>query len=101
MPDQPAVPPPPFLTSIRLPPHQLELDEGRFLRLLAGCVCLLKEEKRKIIKAAPRLSQYQIDELIEIWEDEAQQRTPTRAIGRNGGSSGGARRGSGRSWNGN
>lgn len=62
-----------FMTSIHLPPHQLEIDEVHFLRLLAGCVCLLKEEKRKIIEAVPRLSQYQIDELIEIWEDEARQ----------------------------
>jgi hypothetical protein len=69
MPDQPA-PCPSFRTSIRLPAHRLELDEERFLRLLAGAVSLTKTEKRRILEAFPRLAQYQTDELIEIFEAE-------------------------------
>jgi hypothetical protein len=58
------------LTTIRLPPHRLEVDEARFLRLLAGAVSLMKDEKRRIIEAFPRLAQHQADELIEILEEE-------------------------------
>lgn len=69
----PTSPPPPFLTSIRLPAHRLEIDEARFLRLLAGAVSLTKTEKRRIIEAFPRLAQYQADELIEIFEEEKEE----------------------------
>lgn len=58
-------------TTIRLPPHRLDIDETKFLSLLRHCVCLMKTEKRKIIEAFPRLSQYQVDHLIRIMEDEA------------------------------
>lgn len=73
MPDQPAAPAPPFATSIRLPAHRLEIDEARFLRLLAGAVSLMKDEKRRIIEAFPRLSQYQADELMEILDAEQEE----------------------------
>jgi hypothetical protein len=74
--------PPAFTTSIRLPPHRLDIDEAKFLRLLCHCPCLTKAEKRRIIEAIPRLQQYQADGLIEIWEEEAEairKDTPHRA----------------------
>jgi hypothetical protein len=48
--------PAPFIINIRLPPHQLEIDEDKFLRLLAGCASLHKIEKRMIIRSVPRFS---------------------------------------------
>jgi hypothetical protein len=62
-----------FRTTIRLPPHRLQIDENKFLRLLCHCPCLLKAEKRAIIEAIPRFSQHHIDGLIAIWENEAKQ----------------------------
>ena len=61
-----------FTTTIRLPKHSLTIDEPRFLRLLAGSASLMKDEKRRIIEAVPRLTQEQIDELIRILEEEKQ-----------------------------
>lgn len=45
-------------------------DEKRFLELLTGSISLTINEKRKIIEAIPQLSQFQIDELIKIFEEE-------------------------------
>ena len=59
-----------FSTPIKLPPHQLKIDEKAFLRLLAGSVSLMREEKKRIIQAVPRLTQEQIDELIRILGEE-------------------------------
>lgn len=60
-----------FQTTIRLPPHRLEFDEERFLRLLCCCPVLKKAEKRKVIEAVPRLRQEQVEELMAIMEAEA------------------------------
>ncbi len=40
--------------------------------LLAGSVSLMKDEKKRIIEAVPRLTQEQVDELIRILEEERQ-----------------------------
>ncbi len=56
--------------TIPLKEHSLNFDEIRFLKLLAGSISLSKEEKKKIIEAIPKLSQFQIDELIKILEEE-------------------------------
>lgn len=56
--------------NIKIPAHNLQFDESYFLRLLAGSISLTIEEKKKIIDSIPRLSQYQIDELIKILEEE-------------------------------
>lgn len=59
-----------FATSIKIPPHNLSLNEPYFLKLMAGSISLMKEEKIKIIQSVPKLSQYQVDELIRILEEE-------------------------------
>jgi hypothetical protein len=59
-----------FSTSIKIPPHNLEFDEMYFLKLLSGSISLMKEEKMKIVESIPKLSQYQIDELTRILEEE-------------------------------
>lgn len=59
-----------FATSIKIPPHNLTFDEAYFLKLMSGSISLMKEEKIKIIESVPKLSQYQVDELIRILEDE-------------------------------
>jgi len=64
-----------FKTNIKLPSHNLKFDEVRFLRLLAGSISLTKDEKVKIIKSLPKLSQFQIDELMKILEEEQEKFT--------------------------
>lgn len=59
-----------FHSSIQIPAHQLSFDEQHFLRLLAGSISLSRVEKKRIIESIPKLSQYQIDELINIFEEE-------------------------------
>lgn len=59
-----------FDTNITIPEHTLKFDQKFFLRLLAGSISLTKDEKLKIIKSIPKLSQYQIDELIKILQEE-------------------------------
>jgi hypothetical protein len=59
-----------FSTTIVLPKHELKFDENNFLKLLAGSISLSKEEKKRIIDTVSKLSQYQIDELIKIFEEE-------------------------------
>lgn len=59
-----------FLTNVKIPPHSLKFDEKQFLKLLAGSISLTKDEKKKIIQSIPKLSQFQIDELIKILEEE-------------------------------
>lgn len=58
---------------IRLPENRLQIDEEAFLRLLAGCVSLMKTEKRKIIEAIPRMSQCQVDELMALMAAELEE----------------------------
>jgi len=38
--------------------------------MLSGSISLTKNEKKKIVESVPKLSQYQIDELIKIFEEE-------------------------------
>ena len=66
----PPSPPPVFTTSIRLPPHRLDIDEAKFLRLLCYSFSLHIVEKRAIIRSVPRLRQDQADGLIRIFEDD-------------------------------
>lgn len=59
------------LTSIKLAPHpKTVFDEQNFLSLLAGSISLTITEKKRIIEAVPQLSQFQIDELIKIFDEE-------------------------------
>ena len=55
---------------VKIPAHNLNFDESYFLRLLAGSISLTKDEKKRIIQAISKLSQFQIDELIKILEEE-------------------------------
>ncbi len=59
-----------FILKMEIPPHLLEFDEKMFLQLLAGSISLTGEEKKRIIKSIPGMSQYQIDELIRIFSKE-------------------------------
>ncbi len=59
-----------FKTNIVLPKNELDFNENRFLQLLAWSISLSKSEKKKIIQSVTKLSQYQIDELMKIFEEE-------------------------------
>lgn len=54
-----------------VPAHpETNFDEQKFLSLLRGSISLTRDEKWRIIQAIPKLSQYQIDELQKILEEE-------------------------------
>jgi hypothetical protein len=56
---------------IVVPGHpETNFDEQRFLQLLGGSISLMRDEKWRIIQAIPNLSQFQIDELFKILEEE-------------------------------
>ncbi len=56
---------------IEVPPHpETTFDQARFLTLLRGSISLTRDEKWRIIQAVPKLSQFQIDELQKILDDE-------------------------------
>lgn len=56
---------------IVIPQHpETNFDEQKFLRLLGGSISLMRDEKWRIIQAIPNLSQFQIDELFKILEEE-------------------------------
>lgn len=60
-----------FKTSVAIPEHpNTTFDEVYFLKMLSGSISLTKNEKKKIVESIPKLSQYQIDELIKIFEEE-------------------------------
>lgn len=60
-----------FATSVTVPAHpNTSFDETYFLKMLSGSISLTKNEKKKIVESVPKLSQYQIDELIKIFEEE-------------------------------
>jgi hypothetical protein len=60
-----------FATTIAVPAHpNTNFDEVYFLKMLSGSISLTKNEKKKIVESVPKLSQYQIDELIKIFEEE-------------------------------
>lgn len=57
--------------SIACPPHpETQFDEQLFLTLLRGSISLTRDEKWRIIQAIPKLSQFQIDELQKILDEE-------------------------------
>lgn len=55
---------------IAIPTHTTTFDEQRFLTLLRGSISLTRDEKWRIIQAVPKLSQFQVDELQKILEEE-------------------------------
>jgi len=60
-----------FISSAVIPPHpNTKFDEKKFIMLLAGSISLTITEKKRIIEAIPKLSQFQIDELMNIFEEE-------------------------------
>ncbi len=60
-----------FISSVTVPAHpNTQFDEKKFLELLAKSISLTKTEKQRIISSIPKLSQYQIDELMRIFEEE-------------------------------
>ena len=57
--------------NIAVPVHpETKFDEQAFLKLLAGSISLMRDEKWRIIQAIPKLSQFQIDELWKILSEE-------------------------------
>lgn len=57
--------------NIVIPAHpETQFDEHRFLSLLRGSISLTRDEKWRIVKAIPKLSQFQVDELQKILEEE-------------------------------
>jgi len=57
--------------NIVVPGHpETQFDEQMFLTLLRGSISLTRDEKWRIIQAMPKLSQFQIDELQKILEEE-------------------------------
>lgn len=57
--------------NIVIPAHpETTFDSEKFLSLLRGSISLTRDEKWRIIQAIPKLSQFQIDELQKILEDE-------------------------------
>ncbi|MDD5750911.1 MAG: hypothetical protein PHS73_00125 [Candidatus Peribacteraceae bacterium] len=57
--------------NIPVPAHpEAAFDEQKFLTLLRGSISLTRDEKWRIIMAIPKLSQFQIDELQKILEEE-------------------------------
>ena len=61
-----------FATTVSLPVHPTAFNEKYFLFLFAGSLSLQLSEKRDIIEKLPSLSQFQINELIKILEEEKQ-----------------------------
>jgi len=56
---------------ITVPAHtEAQFDEQEFLGLLRGSISLTRDEKWRIIQAIPKLSQFQIDELKKILDEE-------------------------------
>jgi hypothetical protein len=57
--------------NVVVPTHpETTFDEQRFLNLLRGSISLTRDEKWRIIMAIPKLSQFQIDELQKILDEE-------------------------------
>ncbi len=57
--------------AISIPKHnETTFDEQIFLTLLRGSISLTRDEKWRIVQAIPKLSQFQIDELQKILEEE-------------------------------
>jgi hypothetical protein len=59
--------------NITVPAHpETTFDEQGFLIALRGSISLTRDEKWRIIQAIPKLSQFQIDELVRILTEEKQ-----------------------------
>ena len=57
--------------NVTAPAHpETTFDEQKFLKLLAGSISLMRDEKWRIIQAIPNLSQFQLDELHKILDEE-------------------------------
>lgn len=57
--------------NITIPVHaETAFDEQKFLSLLRGSISLTRDEKWRIIQAIPKLTQFQVDELQKILEEE-------------------------------
>lgn len=54
-----------FTTTIKLPSHDLQIDENTLLRLLAGSISFTLRDKYKIIDTFWKLTQSQADEFIQ------------------------------------
>ena len=61
-----------FATAVAMPGHTTIFDEKYFLYLFAGSLVLSLTEKKDILNRIPQLSQFQIDELVKILEEEKQ-----------------------------
>jgi len=60
-----------FVKGVKIPAHpNTKFDDKKFVALLAGSISLTLNEKTRIIEAIPQLSQFQIDELMKIFEEE-------------------------------
>lgn len=56
---------------LTLPKHpDTQFDDAKFLQLLASSISLSKAEKKRIVDAIPKLKQWQVDELMTIFEEE-------------------------------
>ena len=65
-----------FVAKIKVPPHpNTKFDDQKFVQLLAGSISLTNTEKERIVGAIPQLSQFQVDELMKIFEEEQQKFT--------------------------
>lgn len=60
----------PAQLKVKIPAHELQFDENKFLNLLAASISLSREEKKRIIETIPKLKQAQVDELMRIFEEE-------------------------------
>ncbi len=58
-------------SNVTMPAHsETKFDEESFLTFLRGSISLTRDEKWRIIQAIPKLSQFQIDELQKILQEE-------------------------------
>ncbi len=52
------------------PSPLVSIDEEKFVNLLEGSLSLDRAEKQRVIDKMPTLSQFQVDELTRVWEEE-------------------------------
>ncbi len=82
--DTPTPPRPPRITPPRKPENQIfydlasihplsDFDEVYFLDLLEQSLSLSVTEKKRVVDAIPTLSQFQVDELHKVFEDEREE----------------------------
>ncbi len=57
--------------NMTLPDHpDTKFDDDEFITLLASSISLSKAEKKRILDAVPKLKQWQVDELMTIFNEE-------------------------------